>query len=310
MLQIFVIVLLIATLILILYLNYVHKYKQALPEDYIEKTKTGGPLEQKYMHLGNFETDVFIRPEKDPLISFIAHYPKEMVEDVRYPVVLLVNSAGMSARKQKALLAHIASWGFIAVGNDDLSTADGFSAHKTVELLMKLNKESKNVLYGHIDETRIGIMGMGQGAIGTFNAISEYKDKYACAIAISPIDLDIAPQVKMNYDPHKDKIPTLLLSKSEDGASSKEGLGVIYRLLRSEKILAFKPVEKQNDMLYAAMGYVIAFFLMYLRNDLEALHVFTGDNPELLHNACYEDARICLDTVNEETDEKEIDVNF
>lgn len=58
--------------------------------------------------------------------SFTAWYPADLPQsDAQYPVVVMVNGTGVYASKYPAVFEHLASWGFIVVGNEDPSTCTG-----------------------------------------------------------------------------------------------------------------------------------------------------------------------------------------
>ena len=70
--------------------------------------------------------------------KFIIHYPLELEsKDHKYPVVVFVNGTGVYASKYPALFEHLASWGFIVIGNEDPSTCTGDSADGTLAYLLK-----------------------------------------------------------------------------------------------------------------------------------------------------------------------------
>ena len=52
------------------------------------------------------------------------------------------------------------------------------------------------------------------------------------------------------------------------------------------------PRVDHGQMLYYADGYVTAWFMWLLQGDIEAAKAFSGDAPELLSNALYQDQQI------------------
>lgn len=66
-------------------------------------------------------------------------------------------------KKYKALFKHLASWGFVVIGNDDGSTGLGKSADETIDLIISENSNSNSILYGKLDLDNIGITGHSQG---------------------------------------------------------------------------------------------------------------------------------------------------
>lgn len=50
-----------------------------------------------------------------------------------------------------------------------------------------------------------------------------------------------------------------------------------------------------GEMLYYADGYVTAWFMWQLQEDMYAASAFTGDEPEIMRNSLYQDQLIDLD---------------
>ncbi len=73
-------------------------------------------------------------------------------------------------------LKHLASWGFIVVGNTDKNTGLGYSAEWGLELMDKLAADRKSVFFQKIDEENLGIGGHSQGGVGAVkNGIDSEK---------------------------------------------------------------------------------------------------------------------------------------
>jgi len=73
---------------------------------------------------------------------------------------------------------------------------------------------------------------------------------------------------------------------------SFETYKIIYNNITSTKVFARKTDITHNQMLYNADGYITAWFMHYLQNDIEAGQFFKGENPELLNNTYYQDQQI------------------
>ncbi|HIZ41970.1 MAG TPA: hypothetical protein H9811_05335, partial [Candidatus Gemmiger excrementigallinarum] len=123
------------------------------PEDYTQTVETGGPIEAKYMAMGGYEVEKLEvpAPEED-WGTFVAYYPAGLAESGgQYPVVVMVNGTGVGASKYPAVFEHLASWGFIVVGNDDPSTCTGDSADATLAWLLNENADPNSRFYQKVD---------------------------------------------------------------------------------------------------------------------------------------------------------------
>ena len=99
-----------------------------------------------------------------------------------------MNGTGVGASRYKPVFEHLASWGFIAIGNEDPSTWEGKKADATLVCLLKANEDKSSIFYHKIDLDNIGITGHSQGGVGVYNTINETEQKalYKCAVSLSP----------------------------------------------------------------------------------------------------------------------------
>lgn len=107
-------------------------------------------------------------------------------------MVLFINGTGVSASRYRPVFEHLASWGFIAIGNEDPSTWEGKKADATLSWLLAANEDETSIFYHRVDEENIGITGHSQGGVGVFSTINntEHKDMYKCAVSLSPTQED------------------------------------------------------------------------------------------------------------------------
>ena len=136
------IVLLLAILLIIL------SKKPFVPSNYMKTVETGGELEAKYLVMGQYEVKHTEADAPEDWGKFITYYPAEMeTESKTYPVVVMVNGTGVYASKYPALFKHLASWGFIVIGNEDPSTCSGNSADAMLAYLLEQNDDPNSVFY-------------------------------------------------------------------------------------------------------------------------------------------------------------------
>ena len=208
--------------------------------------------------------------------------------------------ARVYSSKYPALFKHLASWGFIVIGNEDPSTCSGSSADTTLAWLLNENENPDSRFYQKVDEEHIGISGHSQGGVGVFNAINEqpHGSLYTCAVSLSPTQLDLAEALNMHYEPDKTNIPVFLLAATESDVITPDGAKQLYDAVKNDKAVALRNGMDHGKMLYSADGYVTAWFMWYLKGDTEAAKVFTGDAPELLRNQLYQEQQIDISCIN------------
>ena len=113
-------IVILAIVLLLAILLFILSKKPFVPGNYTKTVETGGELEAKYLAMGQYEVKHTETNAPDDWEKFITYYPAEMeTADKTYPVVVMVNGTGVYASKYPALFKHLASWGFIVIGNED-----------------------------------------------------------------------------------------------------------------------------------------------------------------------------------------------
>ena len=298
-LKIFGIIVLVIFLLLVgvyLFLYYVVNYAPMVPKNYVSEIETGGDIEAKYLAIGKYEVSFLEEKSDDEAIKkYEVWYPQELQsKNKKYPVVVVVNGTGVFATKSKPLFEHLASWGFIVIGNEDPSTWNGKTADKTLKFLLNENENKESIFYGKVDINNIGITGHSQGGVGVFNAITinEHSSFYKCAVSLSPTEEEMAELLKIPYDSSKTTIPMFMLAGTDNDVISLEKMKDMYDRMNEFKVMARKSGQGHGQMLYSADGYVTAWFMWHLKGNMEAAKAFVGENPEILNNQLYEDQNI------------------
>lgn len=269
-----------------------------VPNNYTKTVDTGGEIEAKYLSTGVHEVKYMEAKAPGDWKKFEAFYPAglERGEDT-YPVVVFANGTGVAASKYQALFKHLASWGFVVLGNEDPSTCTGASAEATLIWLLEQNGDPDSIFYQKVDTSRIGISGHSQGGVAVFNAVSEqpHGELYTCAVSLSPTELALATAIGLNYDPRKMSAPTLILAAPENDVITPDGVRSLSDVIPAGTVAALRSSMDHGKMLYSADGYVTAWFMWQLQGDQDAAKAFVGENPEILSNAMYQDVMIHLE---------------
>ena len=258
-----------------------------VPNDYTETVETGGALEAKYLAMGPYEVKQVKAEAPEDWKEFVAYYPAQLEDSGdQWPAVVFVNGTGVYAAKYPALFRHLASWGFIVLGNEDPGTFSGDSTDATLAWLLEQNGDPDSVFYQKVDAAHMGLSGHSQGGVGVFNAISEQPNGglYTCAVSLSPTQEDLAAALNIPYDPSKTVIPTLVLAGTSNDVITPEGMEKLYGKLGGPKAMALRTDTDHGSMLYSGDGYVTAWLMYWLRGDEEAGKAFWGEAPELAGN--------------------------
>ena len=293
----------IIVLILIVGISILLKFlgsRPVVPANYTQDTETGGPIEAKYMATGSHEVSTYEEPVLQGFSKYTIDYPTELeTTDEKYPVIVVCNGSGTPISKYLSVPEHFASWGFIVIGTEEEYDWSGFSAEMCIRHLQKLNDsesigENKNIFYQKVDFDNVGIVGHSQGGVGVLNAITAQKhaDIYKTAVSLSPTNKELAHNLEWDYDAALVDTPILLIAGAgggDDWVITGEQLQSIYSDIDRNKVMLRRKDTPHNETLYAANGYVTAWFIWHLQDDDEATKAFAGDNAEIYMNGLYQD---------------------
>lgn len=273
------------------------------------------PLEHKYLQWGPNKTATFEEKSSEKCIgAYKVWYPADMAQHPgkKYPMVVLVNGTGWTHDKYPYIFQHLASWGFIAAGNMDESSGNGKSTALTLDYMLKEAKRKGSLFYGHVDTKNIGVAGHSQGGAGVFSAITAWKNSnvYKAAYSQSPTHLQLAKDaLKFSYDITKVNIPLAIMCMSDtkgflhdadDGQGNricdikdmKKMKQDIRRNHPMSTVILARIANHDKDHganLRESEPYLVAWMRYYLMGDREAGTCFFGTNPEILHNARWQD---------------------
>ena len=148
---------------------------EAITDEYWITTADRGKIEQRYRNLGIYEVakkTVSRKEEQYGNYTYRVWYPKRLeTENRKWPMVFLLNGTTSTCDLDEPIFEHLASWGFIVVGNTDRNTGLGYSAEWGLELMDKLAADRKSVFFQKIDEENLGIGGHSQGGVGAVKTI-------------------------------------------------------------------------------------------------------------------------------------------
>lgn len=296
---IIILVMIVLIVILLIYLSF----KKAVPNKYWKKLEVNSVIEKRYSKLGNYEVNSkrYNAPEaieeQGKEKFFEVWYPKE---EGKYPLVVMINGTGVPCNKYDNVFKHIASFGYVVIGNNYGTNWNGKHASETLDFALN-TEEILNI----IDAEKIAVGGHSQGGMGTFNAITQYENgsMYDVAFSISPthkelgialnwgFELDTENTYAYNLD--EIKIPMMIISGTgpfdSDTVIPFDKMKEYYHELNTDKVMFRKSNVDHGDMLYQANSYIIAWLDYYLKGVSENKNAFFGDSPEIKTNSNYQD---------------------
>ena len=299
----------IAIIFLVIVLAFVGLYlyadnKPAILKGYRSEIETGGEIEEKYLGDGDYETKKVTVKAPDPIKKYTVYYPKEMEETKQmYPMVLIVNGTGGKATKYEPQFAQLASWGFIVVGTQDKGTGSGETIIETLNYMLEQNEDDDSIFYQKIDIENIGVTGFSQGGAATIRSAYMFDESHyvKTIVPLSPVSEKTAESMTdYPHDISKVECPILLLAGTSGEFETEivipfDEMKRMYEKITAPKIMARRIGMDHDHMMYTAEGYVTAWFMWQLKGDEEAAKAFTGEQPEILSNALYQDQQIRLE---------------
>lgn len=276
--------------------------RPAAPADYQQATQTGGDIEKKYMADGPCKVSMHEDSVLQEFGKFTVYYPSEMeTSRKKYPVIVMCNGSGTPLSKYPAVAKHLASWGFLVIGTEENYSWNAFGAEMCLRYLERWNRnekieDTKSLFYQRIDFNRVGIAGHSQGGVGVINAVTntDHKNVYKAAVSLSPANKELAHNLLWDYDASLIRIPVMLISGEgggDDWVVTGGQLQAVYDDIRSDKFMMRRRGTAHGEMLYTANGYVTAWFMWLLQDDVYAAGAFTGENPEIMGNRLYQDQK-------------------
>ena len=183
--------------------------------DYYTQTQTGGEIEEIYTAMGEYDVDYAEYPAQDLLIKqYKIWYPSALAgeESREWPIVVMANGTGVPASRYAPVFRHLASWGFVVIGNEMQNSWSGGASAGALDLLAELNEDPSSLFYHKLDLDNVGSAGHSQGAIGAINAVTAQPngDSYkALYLASTPSSL-YASTLEWAYDPALIDVPCFM----------------------------------------------------------------------------------------------------
>ena len=255
---------------------------------YQSKINYQGMLERKYAQNGAFAVDTFSVASGDERTRrFEVWYPSELKNSNKtWPVVVMANGTGVFASRYKPIFEHLASWGFIVVGNEDGSSWWGHGTATTLDFVLAQQTSKESPLYGKVNISTIGLAGHSQGGVGSFHAAADFdnSNRYKAICAMSGNDPTVAEKIQS---------PVLLMMGTKGlDANGMKGVNECFDKITSQPVIVGRLSNTDHgEVLTKGDAYMTAWMRYWLCGDLEAGKCFLGDSAEMLSNEAWQDVK-------------------
>ena len=263
-------------------------YAPMVQEGYQQSIDYHGVLEKKYAMNGTMAIDSFsVESGDEQTKRFEVWYPKEMTRSERtWPVVVMANGTGVFASRYIPIFEHLASWGFIVVGNEDGSSWWGHSTSSTLDFILKQNTTQGSLFYGKVNVEAIGLAGHSQGGVATFHAATDFDNShyYKAVCAMSGNAPDVAEKIAC---------PVLMMMGSGGlDANGMKGVMECYDKITSQPVIAARLKNTDHgDVLTRGDAYMTAWMRYWLCGDEEAGKCFVGEDAEIMTNQGWQEQK-------------------
>lgn len=253
------------------------------------------PLESKYKEMGpEHVTRTEFNSTDAATSKIIVVYPQSLGHtEQALPLVNMGNASNTTAYDMIEAMEHLASWGFVVIGNMDKQSGTGASISHTLDEFLALATQQDNPFYGKIDTHRIAIAGYSQGAFGAVMAATSYPNSHL----YKAVYLCSCPQkqVGINFkwgesDFSRISAPLLMFAGTGNWDSNiispeEAFLANFNEANDTIPVLASRHTSKDHeDMGAEGDPYMTAWFCHFLKSDDTAGKAFFGEEAEILRN--------------------------
>jgi Predicted dienelactone hydrolase len=282
-------------------LFYSCAFSNNIATNYWETIDYKGSIEKTFSVPSSYQVNSIEYPSNESIFSkYKIWYPTAMEKDNNtYPVVVMANGTGVPDTSYETIFEHLASWGFIVIGNNDGSSWDGISTVKSLNYILNLNNNTDSIFLNKVNKDRIGVAGHSQGGVGVINAITIYPEStsFTSAYTASCTSQELAADLKWPYDVKNISIPYFMCASTgkfdSETIAPESSLETNYNNIKTAlKIRARRTGIDHGQMLAYADAYMTAWFMYTLKNDQLAQNAFSGSSPEISSNSNWTDVAI------------------
>jgi pimeloyl-ACP methyl ester carboxylesterase len=241
------------------------------------------PIETRYAAAGPWEytTSPARDAEDRPLV--VAHPVSLGAGGTRHPVAVWGNGTWAPLTKYTALLAHLASWGFVVAAPESNTLGDGVEIEAAARYLVAAGGDPASRFHGRLDTTRLAALGHSQGAGGSARAAVRTEGLITTVVPIALPSPGLVSEGH-EYDMTALSVPVLLMGGEVDGIAPPGDLADYLRQVPGPGALLVLNGADHNGIQAVDgggfLGYLTAWLRHHLCDDEEAAAAFAGPVPE------------------------------
>lgn len=220
--------------------------------------------------------------------SFDVYHPENLGADgVRHPIITWGNGTFRPTGSYAALLRHLASWGFVVIATPSTWTGDGHEILAAVHALLDANEDPSSIFFHRLDPAKIAASGHSQGAYGALNAALMSGGLITTVVPIGLPDVVwLSPFHASDLDRLTQAV--FFVGGGNDWLSTPAGALQYVQAIPGSAALALLGGGAHDGIMSgtdAYLGYLTAWMMYQLLDDIEAAGAFVGQQPEISTNA-------------------------
>ncbi|MDT3397382.1 hypothetical protein RKE29_12105 [Streptomyces sp. B1866] len=252
--------------------------------------RASGAVEAAYAAAGPHAVTAELRP------GYVLVRPRVLgAGGFRHPVLTWGNGSGNTPLQYGALLARLASWGFVVVASVSGRVGTGAELLAGVRQLASENARRGSVFHGRLDLGRVGAVGHSQGAGGAVNATVQSGGLITVTVCVAlPAPVWVAEKDRF----HVERLagPVLFLGGGRDLVSAPpwDQRGYFDRVPGPAAVGVLRQADHggvEGDG-GGFRGYLTAWLRYHLCGDSAAGAAFTGPAPEFTANPAWQDQAV------------------
>jgi hypothetical protein len=224
--------------------------------------------------------------------TYKLYYPTNLgAGGVRHAILTWGNGTNATPSKYNGLLTHLASWGFVVIASNSGQTGLGTQILDGATYLVNQDANPSSIFYQKLDIANVGALGHSQGAGGTLNATINSGGLITSALTVALPDPFwwTTPVPNMAAFPSSAQI--FFVRGTSDFLATESAALNWYNPVPGGAAKAAQKNAGHNEVQSATTrlkGYVTAWMMYTLRNDVYARGAFVGSPPELNTNTAWQ----------------------
>jgi len=241
------------------------------------------PIETTYAARGAWEVTT-----ADVDGAYQLYYPATLgAGGFRHPIITWGNGTNATPALYPGVLNQLASWGFVVIASTSTATGTGNEILAAVDYLVARNDDPASLFYQKLDTGKIGAAGHSQGAGGSVRATFASNGLVRTVVPIALPD-PVWASPGHEFDISQLTVPVLFLGGVNDFfISPPRTLTTYYNQVPGAAAKASLKNAGHNTIQNTGggfLGYLTAWFMYHLQDDVTARAAFAGSSPELNGN--------------------------